>query len=368
MNKIIDKKPKLLILQNNLVEYRMPVFNALSDYYNLTVGYRDNDESVSNKRFESIRIETRKIGHLFFCKRGFYSFIKQFDIILFLTDLHNVNFCLLPITNRAIATVGWSIGFSCSYNKPFDVNRKHTLVDKFYYSVFSLCDSVLFYMKKSYEFWKRTNLNKDKVFFANNTTAVLPIKAEDKNRKDFLFVGSLYKEKGISVLIESFSSVIKRFPNDTTLLHIIGDGAEKNEIERMIHERNLDNRVILHGAIYDENELSEYFSKSLLCISPYQAGLSVPKSMGYGVTFVTRKDAITGGELYHITNGVNGILYEHDSSLPALLEDAIMNKDKYIQIGNNACDYYNNNATIEIMVRNIQDALEYALKHKHSRA
>ena len=152
------------------------------------------------------------------------------------------------------------------------------------------------------------------------------------------------------------------------MLHIIGDGAEKNEIERMIHERNLDNRVILHGAIYDENELSEYFSKSLLCISPYQAGLSVPKSMGYGVTFVTRKDAITGGELYHITNGVNGILYEHDSSLPALLEDAIMNKDKYIQIGNNACDYYNNNATIEIMVRNIQDALEYALKHKHSRA
>lgn len=368
MDKTFDNKPKLLILQNNLVEYRMPVFNVLSDYYNLTVGYRDKDESVSNKLFKSIRIETRKIGPLFFCKRGFYAYIKQFDLILFLTDLHNVNFCLLPITNRSIATVGWSIGFSCSYDKPFDVNRKHTLVDKMYYGVFSICDAVVFYMKKSYEFWERTKLNKDKIFFANNTTAVLPINAEDKDRKDLLFVGSLYKEKGISALIEAFSSVIAKIPDKTTMLHIIGDGSEKNEIERMIHERGLDNRVILHGAIYDESAISEYFSKALLCISPYQAGLSVPKSMGYGVTFVTRKDAITGGELYHISNGTNGVLYEDDSCLPALLEDAILHRNKYIQIGINARDYYNNNATIEIMVRNIRDALEYALKHKCKRA
>lgn len=86
-------------------------------------------------------------------------------------------------------------------------------------------------------------------------------------------------------------------------------------------KNNMVGLIVFHGAIYDENVLAERFAQALLCISPTQGGLSVPKSMGYGVPFVTRKDSITGGEIYHITPGVNGIMYVKDEELTSVISD-----------------------------------------------
>jgi hypothetical protein len=98
-------------------------------------------------------------------------------------------------------------------------------------------------------------------------------------------------------------------------------------------ENGLAESVIFHGAIYDEKELSVHFKNALLCISPHQAGLSVAKSMGYGVPFVTYKEAITGGERYHITDGVNGILYENDADLVDIIINASNGSDQYVEMG-----------------------------------
>jgi len=86
-------------------------------------------------------------------------------------------------------------------------------------------------------------------------------------------------------------------------------------------------------------QISKLFTKSLLCISPNQAGLSVLKSMGYGVPFVARENAITGGERLNIINNSNGILYNSQAELVDIISNSFLNKQEYIEMGRNAKEY-----------------------------
>ena len=178
-----------------------------------------------------------------------------------------------------------------------------------------------------------------------------------------MFVGTLYKGKGLDVLIDSFRQALEISGKEARLV-IIGDGEMRDDIERHINSNNLQDSVELLGPIFDEIKLAKEFQRSLLCISPNQGGLTCPKSMGYGVPFVCHKDAITGGEIYHITNGVNGIIYQSDKDLIDILVDAINNQQKYIEMGQMAKNYYDNNATIRHMANGAIQAFNYALSRK----
>lgn len=144
-------------------------------------------------------------------------------------------------------------------------------------------------MEKAKEFWKNSSLDMDKVFVAPNTTLVKKIDIENKTKKDFLFVGTLYKGKGLEVLLDSYKKAIDNFNHQIPKLRIVGEGEMRPFIEDFIRKNKLENNISLEGAIFDENVLAEQFKKAILCFSPLQAGLSVPKSMGYGVPFVTQK-------------------------------------------------------------------------------
>ena len=220
-------------------------------------------------------------------------------------------------------------------------------------------------MEKSKEFWQGTKLNLNKIFVAPNTTEVKDISFIPDKKKDFIFVGTLYKGKGVDLLIEAFAFAKAKVRSDI-ILHIVGAGEEKKNLESMVVEKDLHDSVIFHGAIFDETVLAQLFQTALLSFSPTQAGLSVPKSMGYGVPFVTRHDSITGGERYHITNGVNGIIYEDNSELKDIMIEAMESSDKYIQMGFRAKQYYQESASIAVMAKGMSDAIEFALNaHKN---
>ena len=83
--------------------------------------------------------------------------------------------------------------------------------------------------------------------------------------------------------------------------------------------------------------------------------------MGYGVPFVTKRDAITGGEIFHIHNGEDGYLYDSDDQLTMIMKDAIDNPQKYVDMGIKAKIYYENNASINHMAEGAIQAFEYSL-------
>lgn len=62
---------------------------------------------------------------------------------------------------------------------------------------------------------------------------------------DFVSIGRLSPEKAVDDLIRVFSIVVSKLPN--AKLHIIGDGKERQKLQRLIKSFNLEASIIVHG-------------------------------------------------------------------------------------------------------------------------
>lgn len=353
---------KVLLLQGTLSSYNVPVFNIIAQKIDLTVAYTVKNECRENSSFKIIKFDYKKMGGLFFIKKGFYKICSQYDVVIFLSDLHYISYCSIPFVRRKYKVIPWTIGLRASYTRRYDVTREKSFIDKLYGMILKKSDAIIFYMKAPMEFWGSI-IDKNKVFIAHNTVEVLIDeinKNKEKNR--ILFIGTLYKEKKIYELIDAYIEAKTKCNSDKFFyLDIIGKGEEYENLKVMIEERGLTKSIVLHGAIYEEEELAKYFSKAILCISPDQAGLSVLKSMGYGVPYVTRINAITGGERLNIIDKENGLLYNTQEELVSIIEDAYKNPETYLTMGNNAQKYYMSNTTIKHMAQGFIDAISYVL-------
>lgn len=130
----------------------------------------------------------------------------------------------------------------------------------------------------------------------------------------------------------------------------------------MCKDKGIQRKVHFLGSIYDEDRLSELFADAIVCISPNQAGLSVLKSMGYGVPFVTSVDSITGGERFNIRDKENGILFHTEEELKKTILDIHQNPVKYIEMGRKAKEFYDAHRKPEMMVNGFVNAIEYVLQ------
>lgn len=352
---------KLLIIKQDISAYNVPVYNKISEKFDLTVAFFSKNEAKEREYYKILKLDYMQCGPFFWVKNVF-KLCRHYDVVSFVPDLHVLTFWLLPFIPRSYKLVNWSIGFRVSYIHPYLVDRKHGLVDWVFKILLKKSDACIFYMSKSKEFWKKSDLEFNKVFVAPNTTYVEPIEVNFEQKQNLLFVGTLYKGKGIDLLLKSYKAAIAKTGSRVKLV-IVGKGEMYDYIQDYIRDNSLEGLVELKGAIYEEKLLASEFQKSLLCISPTQGGLSVPKSMGYAVPFITRKDAITGGEIYHIKDGVNGIIYNNDDDLTQIILDAITNPQKYIKMGLNAKEYYDNNATVNHMANGAIEAYNYALKN-----
>lgn len=83
---------------------------------------------------------------------------------------------------------------------------------------------------------------------------------------EYLFAwGRLEENKGFGLLIKSFSKVAERYP-DLNLI-IAGEGKQRNELEKLIAECHLDNRIFLPGK-QSQSEIVRYAKNARVNIIP----------------------------------------------------------------------------------------------------
>lgn len=117
------------------------------------------------------------------------------------------------------------------------------------------------------DFLKKEGLVKpEKVFVVPNGVSDIEIETEHLIRHKrqhcvpqdgfkAIYVGSLVKLKGIRWLVQAWKYVVKEHSNAKLL--IIGDGAERKNLESMAEELNIENKIIFYG--YQEKETIPYW-------------------------------------------------------------------------------------------------------------
>ena len=355
-------KPKVLIIQETLSLYNDPIYQLINKSVELSFAYTLKNE-VKSSTYKILQLPYIKCGP-FIIHKHLRKIINQYDVVIINPHLKLLKIIALPFISHIPKLISWSIGLHVTYNKKYDLTKRPDFKDKVFQNIQNHCDACIFYMPQPIEFWKKYGeIDERKYFVAHNTVKVAdyeelpPIEKRDK----FLFVGTLYRQKGIGELIDAYCLAKKRCAN-LPQLFIIGKGPEKEQIEEIINEKGLGNNIVMVGPIYEEEILKNYFLTSLLCISPKQAGLSVQKSLGYGVPFVTRPDAITGGERFDVLDKKSGFYYQSLEELVDIMVNSVNNPGVIEKMSYFARDYYLNEASPKKMAQGVLDAINFVLK------
>lgn len=349
-------KPKVIIVYNRLFHYRIPIWNILSQYCDLTVAYSYGDKPKDIEcRFKTMYLPVREISKFVIHKCNLKKLCSEYDAVIGYGNIAWLKLSLLPLCSKQ-KVVFHTLGVSAAYGKGFDEHKEWDKVRCWFYKRAS---ALAFYTSYPIEKYSKMGIPKEKMFVAPNTVAVNPLTIPEK-KDSILMIGTLYKAKGLQNLLDAYLQLKDncRLP----LLNIVGKGPDYEAVKQWIAEHDMQDIIKLRGAIYDINEKAHYFSRALAVISPKQAGLTVQESMGYGVPFITTKNAITGGEILSIHNGVDGVLMNTVDELPEIIKDISNNPDTYIKMGERAKEYYEHNLTPQIMADGLWDALQYALK------
>ena len=352
---------KVLYISYILSSYNDPIFEIINESVDFTYAYVEKSE-VKAPKYKTFQFPHHRIGP-FVIHKGIRKIINNYDVVIICPHLRYLKTALLPFFPHKPRLISWTIGLHVCYNKGFDLQRKPDFKDRLFQSITNHCDACVFYMPQTIEYWKKHSKIDDKKYFvAHNTVKVADFDElpSIERRDKFLFVGTLYKQKGLGELIEAYALAKKNCKN-LPKLYIVGKGPEERLIKDIIKEKGLSNSVVMTGAIYDDVVLKDYFLTSLLCISPKQAGLSVQKSLGYGVPFVTRPDAITGGERLDIQEKENGFFYQTIEELSDIMVNAVMKPEEIERMSKNARDYYLSEASPQKMAQGALDAIHYVM-------
>lgn len=348
---------KVLYLCEVLSSYRIPILKRVASNIDLVVVCGEAQiERVDLLNFEVVRVNINNVGpFLRYDINNFEGFCSQFDVVIGLMNIRFYQLMKICIARRSFKLALWGIGTTGSYTKPFG---SWSFATKLRTHLCKRADALIFYSEYPLQMFKSAGFNEEKMYVAHNTVDNVTDVDFEKPRDTVLFIGTLYRAKGLEALLQKYLESYETFGDKIPKLIIIGSGELREELEEFVILNELVGQVEFTGPIYDNDTLKKYFEKALFSVSPNQAGLSVLTSMSYGVPFVTCSDAITGGEILNITNGYNGIIMKDINELIDVFQKSTVNRDYFIKMGKCAFEYYRLNRNPDVMANAIIKCIE----------
>lgn len=252
-------------------------------------------DSVKHLRFIKVfQLGITNLKVLYLKKKKMIEAIKNCDsdVIISTRDIHND--WLGKYGNQNILKIGWEHNHH---------NNDKKYINKIIKSVSKLDYFVL--VSKELEEFYRQKVN-CKTIYIPNTLDYYPKKVSDLEEKRIISVGRLSEEKGYLDLIDVFSLVHQVYPD--WKLDIIGDGNQKENIQKKIEEYGLNDFIILHGFQNKEyiNQLLQKSSVYVMCSYTESFGIVLLEAFSFGIPCVAFDSARGATEI--ISNNWDGYL------------------------------------------------------------
>lgn len=152
------------------------------------------------------------------------------------------------------------------------------------------------------------------------------LKADDKI---LLYVGRVAKEKSIDFLIRSFVEVSKK--NKNVYFAIVGDGQEKESLEKLAKKLGVESKVFFLGFVPHDKLVDVYNSADIFIFASTTEtqGLVILEAMASGLPVIAVKDRVFSE---FIETGVDAFIVENDQNLFAdkinlVLADSLLKKE-----------------------------------------
>ena len=170
---------------------------------------------------------------------------------------------------------------------------------------------------------------------------------------NILYVGRLINLHRIDMVLRVLKDVVINYPRVKLL--IVGDGPERDKLEKLTLKLNLSGYVSFLGYL-NRDQLREVDRKSDILINNriYDVFPNViVEAMSYGVTVITSS---RGGPEEIVKDGKTGIFVESGTSeeLKSKLINLINNKEFRVKLAQNARENLNSNFTWEINLEKLE--------------
>jgi glycosyltransferase involved in cell wall biosynthesis len=338
---------KILIIQNEIMHYRKPVYNELAKYYDITVLHSGKPSLESMDKYKEIITKVSKVGSFYF-QSGVMTEARseKYNVVIAMFDVRWIANILAMQFNKKSRFLYWGHRYG---NNNIINHIRNFLMKK--------SDGVILYSDTEVDTILKSGINKNKLFVAENTIEVPNHEdGTNKEKSSLLFVGRAQKRKKVDKLLKAFAKIKDKLPQNTTV-DIIGSGEENDYLQSLAKELKIDNQVVFHGAITDNEKLKSFFHKAFAYVSPGPVGLGVLHSLAYGVPVITYKNEYHGPEFDNLKNKINSIIVNDFEELKQALI-LIVNEKEYMRLGKNAYELYSQKRTIQYMIKGFIEAIE----------
>lgn len=316
---------KLCIIYNFAQHYRADIFKSIGDNFDCDWLFGDLMGDVKKMDYSILRgdikeTHTVRLGGGWYWQPGVMQKLrKKYTHYILLGETRALSTWLFCVFARAFypkkKVYFWSHGWY----------GKETRIEKFIKKIlFRLPNAGVFlYGDYARELMVREGFNPNKLFVIHNSLAYdkqLEIRhklfSSDIYYRHFgnsglnlIFIGRLTKVKRLDLFMEALFELKK--VGCSYNLTLVGDGSEKENLQNLVRNYDLEKNVWFYGACYDEMENAELIYNADLCVSPGNVGLTAIHSLMFGTPVITHNNfPYQMPEFEAIHPGVTGDFFE----------------------------------------------------------